>query len=167
MKANGHLTTSVSVPGRFIVGEMYLTAGTENLLQLEAKAGYTASKGVSNASFWVATASLLLLLGGGSLIIGIRPHIAVGALAAFLVSVTLVMHNFWMLTGIQTTLEFYLFMGSARLLGSALLFVAILHSAWIAGLSPGLPASQATSRKCWGSRRPSLMRDSPLFSEAH
>ena len=125
MKSNEHLTTLVFVLGRFIVGGMYLMAGIENLLLLDAKAGYAASKGVSNASFWVVVASLLLVLGGSSLITGIRPHIAVGALAVFLVPVTLIMHNFWTLTGLQATIEFHAFMGNVGLLGSALLFVAI------------------------------------------
>src|SRR6187401_1739638 len=60
MKANGQLSTIIFVVGRFIVGGMYLMAGLENLVQLDAKAGYTASKGVSNPTFWVTVAGLLL-----------------------------------------------------------------------------------------------------------
>ena len=48
------------------------------------KAGYTASKGVSNATFWVTVAGLLLVFGGASIVTGIRPHIGVGALVIFL-----------------------------------------------------------------------------------
>ncbi len=125
MKSNGHLTMLIFVAGRFIVGGMYLMAGIQNLLQLEAKAGYAASKGVPNASFWVIAASLLLVLGGASILTGIRPHLAVGALALFLIPVTLIMHNFWAMTGVQATAELHAFMGNVGLFGSTLLFVAI------------------------------------------
>ena len=125
MKANGQLSTIIFVAGRFIAGGMYLMAGIENLMQLEAKAGYTASKGVSNATFWVTVASLLLVLGGASIITGIRPHIGVGALALFLIPVTLIMHDFWTMAGMQATIEFHAFMGNVGLFGSTLLFVAI------------------------------------------
>jgi putative oxidoreductase len=125
MKTNGQLTTILFVAGRFIAGGMYLIAGIQNLMQLEAKAGYTASKGVSNATFWVIVASLLLVFGGISVLTGIRPHLGVGALALFLIPVTLIMHNFWAMTGMQATIEFHAFMGNVGLFGSALLFVAI------------------------------------------
>jgi len=125
MKPNGQLSTIIFVAGRFIAGGMYLMAGIENLLQLDAKAGYTASKGVSNAAFWVTVSSLLLVLGGASIITGIRPHIGVAAVTIFLIPVTLIMHNFWIMTGVQATIEFHAFMGNVGLLGSALLFVAI------------------------------------------
>jgi uncharacterized membrane protein YphA (DoxX/SURF4 family) len=125
MKTNGQLSTITFVAGRFIAGGVYLMAGIQNLLELDAKAGYTASKGVSNATFWVTVASLLLVLGGASIMTGIRPYLGVGAIALFLIPVTLIMHNFWALSGMQATIEFHAFMGNLGLLGSALLFVAI------------------------------------------
>jgi uncharacterized membrane protein YphA (DoxX/SURF4 family) len=100
-------------------------AGIGNLLNLDMAAEYTAMKGVSNATFWVTIASLLLVLGGTSLITGIRPSLGVAALVLFLVPVTLIMHNFWALEGLQAQLELRAFMSNMGLLGSVLLFVAI------------------------------------------
>jgi uncharacterized membrane protein YphA (DoxX/SURF4 family) len=124
-KASGHLITFIFLVGRLVAGGMYFMAGAQNLLQLDAKAGYAASKGVSNPTFWVVAASVLLLIGGFSIAVGIRPYLGVTAIALFLVPVTVIMHNFWTLTGLQAELEFHSFMGNAGLLGSAFLFVAI------------------------------------------
>jgi putative oxidoreductase len=66
--------------GRVLVGGMYLVAGIANLLDLDGKAGYTASKGMANPHMWVIVASMLLLLAGASLVTGFRPTIGVGAL---------------------------------------------------------------------------------------
>jgi uncharacterized membrane protein YphA (DoxX/SURF4 family) len=145
MKANGQAITIVFLVGRLIVGGMYLMAGVENLLQLEAKAGYTASKGVSNATFWVAASSLLLLFGGLSIVAGFRPHLGVGALVLFLVPVTLIMHNYWTMTGIQATVEFHAFMGNVGLLGSALLFAAIPQP-WAISVDKWVASQGATFR---------------------
>ena len=125
VKATTNVRTLIFLVGRLVAGGMYFAAGVQNLLQLDAKAGYAASKGVSNATFWVTAASLLLVIGGFSIITGIRPYFGVAAIALFLVPVTIIMHNFWTLTGLQADLEFHSFMGNVGLLGAALMFVAI------------------------------------------
>jgi uncharacterized membrane protein YphA (DoxX/SURF4 family) len=121
------------VASRVILGGMYLGSGIENLMQLDARAGYTASKGLENAAFWVTIASLLLVFGGLSIITGIKPHLGVAALALFIVPVTLIMHNFWALQGIEAEIEKHAFMGNVGLFGSALLLLAIPQP-WAASL---------------------------------
>jgi uncharacterized membrane protein YphA (DoxX/SURF4 family) len=123
--STGPLSNIVFVASRFILGAVYLGAGIENLLQLDGRAAYTASKGVTNAAFWVTIASLLLVVGGASFITGIRPRLGVTAIALFLIPVTLIMHNFWALEGMQAELERHTFMGNMGLFASALLLLAI------------------------------------------
>jgi putative oxidoreductase len=125
MTTTASLSKIVFVASRFIVGGMYLGAGIENLFQLDSRVGYAAFKGLTNATFWVTVASLLLVLGGTSLITGIKPRLGVAAIALFLVPVTLIMHNFWALEGMQAEIERHTFMGNVGLFGSALLILAI------------------------------------------
>jgi putative oxidoreductase len=89
---------------------------------------------------------VLLLFAGASLITGLRPTIGVGALVLFLVPVTLIMHNFWVQTGLAQTNDLHAFMGNVGLLGSAVMFLAIPQP-W--GLSlAGMPgALRAMTRK--------------------
>src|SRR4029453_11100497 len=103
--------------GRVLVGGMYLAAGITNLIDLDAKAGYTASKGIAHPHMWVIVASVLLLLAGASLITGFPPTIGVGAFVLFIVPVTLIMHNFWAETGLAQIADLRAFMGNVGLLG--------------------------------------------------
>jgi uncharacterized membrane protein YphA (DoxX/SURF4 family) len=111
--------------GRLAVGGMYLWSGIANLLQLEGKAGYAASKGLPAAPVFVGLASLLLVAAGLSLATGLRPRAGVAALSLFLVPVTVIMHNFWALQGLPRLVEMHSFLGNLGLLGSALMFLAI------------------------------------------
>src|SRR5262249_17969731 len=81
--------------GRVMVGGMYLYSGITNLLELGGRAGYAASKGLPDAQLWVTLASLLLVVAGLSLLSGVQPRLGIGAVALFLIPVSIIMHNFW------------------------------------------------------------------------
>ena len=121
----GQIGRLIFMAGRLVAGGMFLGSGASNLMDLQAKAGYAASKGISNPTFWVTAASLLLVLAGLSIIIGFKPQVGVGAIALFLIPVTLIMHNFWTMSGFEADIELHAFMGNVGLFGSALLFLAI------------------------------------------
>ncbi len=125
MMVNGQTSQIAFLFGRLLVGGVYLGAGINNLMTLQATAGYAASKGVPDPTFLVAAASILLLIGGVSLLTGFQPRVGVAAVLLFLVPVTLVMHNFWVLQGVQATLEQHSFMGNVGLAGAALMFLLI------------------------------------------
>jgi len=111
--------------GRLLLGGMYLWSGIANLIELDGKAGYAASKGLPAAAVFVALASLLLVAGGISIATGLRPQLGVAAIALFLIPVTLIMHNFWALDGMQRIVELHSFQGNLGLLGGALTLLAI------------------------------------------
>src|SRR5260370_11998751 len=90
--------------GGVIVGGVFLWAAADNLLELDAKSGYAASKGVLAPTALVTLASLILLAGAISILVGFRPPLGVLAIVAFLIPVTLMMHNFWPLTGLHQIL---------------------------------------------------------------
>jgi putative oxidoreductase len=104
--------------GRVIVGGVFLWAAADNLL-------YAASKGVVAPTALVTLASLILLAGAISILIGFRPPLGVVAIVLFLVPVTLMMHNFWALTGLEQILELHNFQGNVIMLGSAVMFLGI------------------------------------------
>jgi putative oxidoreductase len=112
--------------GRLIVGCFYLYAGLDNLLNLPDKAGYAAFKGVPLPMLAVAVASMLLLVGGSSILIGYRPEVGIAAIVLFLLPVTLAMHDFWNVADPQARVEELRgFLSNLGLAGSALLFLSI------------------------------------------
>ena len=125
MIGNGQFSQFAFLIGRLLVGGMYLGAGINNLTHLGATAGYAASKGVPSPAVLVVAASVLLLIGGASLLTGFQPRAGVAAVLGFLVPVTLVMHNFWAVPGMQAELELHSFLANLALAGSALMFLLI------------------------------------------
>jgi putative oxidoreductase len=132
--------------GRLMVGGMYLFSGITNLIGLGGTAGYAASKGLPEAQVLVALASLLLVVAGLSLISGIQPRLGVGAVVLFLIPVTIVMHDFWALDGMQRIAEMHAFLGNLALLGSALMFLAIPRP-WSLSLDNGVDLLDVVVRR--------------------
>jgi putative oxidoreductase len=132
--------------GRLMVGGMYLFSGITNLIGLGGTAGYAASKGLPEAQVLVALASLLLVVAGLSLISGIQPRLGVGAVVLFLIPVTIVMHDFWALDGMQRIAEMHAFLGNLALLGSALMFLAIPRP-WSFSLDNGVDLLDVVVRR--------------------
>ena len=88
--------------------------------------GYAAFKGVPMPSIAVAIGAVLLLIGGASIVLGYRPVIGIAALVAFLLPVTMLMHNFWTIADPQMhVIELGLWMRNMALAGAALVFLAI------------------------------------------
>jgi uncharacterized membrane protein YphA (DoxX/SURF4 family) len=111
--------------GRVMLGGIYLYSGITNVIELQGKAGYAASKGLPAPALFVTLASLLLVAGGMSIVTGLRPRLGVAAITLFFIPVTLIMHNFWVLDGLQRMSELHAFLGNLGLLGAALIFLAI------------------------------------------
>ena len=132
--------------GRLMVGGMYLYSGITNLIELGGKAGYAASKGLPDAQLWVTLASLLLVVAGVSLISGIQPRLGVGAVALFLIPVSIMMHNFWALAGMERINEMHAFLGNLALLGSAFMILAIPRP-WPFSLDNGVDLVDVVLRK--------------------
>ena len=81
--------------GRMIFGGFFLYNGIHHLQQRKAMASYTASKGVPAAEAAVTLSAVPLLVGGASLLLGIKPKIGTLAILGFLAGVSPVMHDFW------------------------------------------------------------------------
>jgi uncharacterized membrane protein YphA (DoxX/SURF4 family) len=81
--------------GRLIFGGFFLYNGINHLRSKEQLAGYTASKGVPAAEAGVVISGLALIVGGASVISGIKPKIGAVALLSFLATVSPLIHDFW------------------------------------------------------------------------
>jgi len=86
--------------------------------------GYAAAQGVPLASLAVPASGVLALLGGLSIAFGYKARWGALALIAFLVPVTMMMHNFWTITDpMMHQLQLVMFMKNIALIGGALTFV--------------------------------------------
>lgn len=84
--------------------------------------GYAAQQGVPAAGLLVPASGLLALAGAFSIALGYRARIGAWLIVAFLVPVTITMHNFWAVTDpMMYQVQLAMFMKNVSMLGGALL----------------------------------------------
>jgi putative oxidoreductase len=89
-----------------------------------ATIAYAARQGVPWANVLVPAAGVLSLIGGLSVLFGVRARVGALLLALFLVPVTLTMHRFWAIPDPMTAqLQLIMFLKNTSLLGAALLIM--------------------------------------------
>ena len=81
--------------GRILFGGFFLVNAYRHLTMVSGMAPYAASKGVPSPRLAIVGSGVLLLLGGLSVLLGVRPDWGVLFIALFLIPVSFTMHNYW------------------------------------------------------------------------
>ncbi|HEX3586936.1 MAG TPA: DoxX family protein, partial [Candidatus Angelobacter sp.] len=81
--------------GRLVFGGFFLYNGIHHLKERKSLAQYAETKNVPLADVVVATTGVVLMAGGVSILLGIKPKLGTAAIAGFLAGVSPVMHDFW------------------------------------------------------------------------
>jgi putative oxidoreductase len=112
--------------GRVLFGGFFLLAGVDHFRHVAMMAPYTRAKGVPSPRLAVLGSGSLIVLGGLSILLGLRPTIGVVLLAIFLVPVTLAMHSYWTDTDPQMRQsDLVNFKKNLALLGAALMLLSV------------------------------------------
>lgn len=125
--------------GRLGLGAIFLVSGLGKVTAWAGTAAYAAAKGVP-ASL-LAGAVALEILGGLSLIAGLKARWGAVALLVFLVPVTLVFHGFWAYQGADAHLQSIQFMKNLSIAGGLLAVLgagpgALSVDAWLSRSAP-------------------------------
>lgn len=81
--------------GRIAFGGFFIYNGINHLKQRKTMAQYAQSKNVPAAEAAVAGTGIMLIVGGASLLLGVKPRLGAAAIVGFLAGVSPVIHNFW------------------------------------------------------------------------
>ncbi len=112
--------------GRLVFGGFFLYNGINHLKQRKQLAQYAESKNVPMAEAVVASTGVVLIAGGTSILLGVKPKLGTAAIAGFLAGVSPVMHNFWSVQEPGERLnEMINFSKNMALLGSALALMGV------------------------------------------
>jgi putative oxidoreductase len=113
---------TTTLVGRILYSLVFLMA-VPGHFQSETIA-YAAAQGVPFAKLAVPASGILALLGALSIALGYKARWGAIALVAFLVPVTVMLHNFWSVTDpMMHQLQMVMFMKNVALIGGALTFV--------------------------------------------
>jgi len=112
--------------GRLVFGGFFLYNGIHHLKERKQLGQYAESKNVPMAEAAVAATGVVLIGGGASILLGIKPKLGTAAIAGFLAGVSPVMHNFWSVEEPQQRMnEMINFSKNMALLGSALALMGV------------------------------------------
>jgi putative oxidoreductase len=81
--------------GRMLFGGFFLYSGINHLMQRKNMAAYTATKGVPKPEMAVTASAVPLIIGGTSMLLGLKPKLGAIAILGFLAGVSPIMHDFW------------------------------------------------------------------------
>jgi putative oxidoreductase len=81
--------------GRLLFGGFFLYSGINHLRKHKQMAPYAESKGVPAPEAAVTLAGVPLIVGGASVLLGVKPKLGALAILGFLAGVSPVMHDFW------------------------------------------------------------------------
>ncbi len=106
--------------GRFFYSAIFIGSGLGHFS--ESAIEYAKMQGVPMAGFLVPASGIIAVLGGISILLGYKARFGALLLVIFLVPVTLMMHNFWMVNEPELELiQRAMFMKNLALLGAALI----------------------------------------------
>jgi putative oxidoreductase len=112
--------------GRLVFGGFFLYNGINHLKERKSLAQYAQAKNVPLADAAVAATGVVLIAGGASILLGVKPKLGTAAIAGFLAGVSPVMHDFWRVSEPNQRMnEMINFSKNMALLGSALALMGV------------------------------------------
>ncbi|HLK47412.1 MAG TPA: DoxX family protein [Bryobacteraceae bacterium] len=125
--------------GRVLFGGFFLYNGINHFRQRPVMKAYAAAKGVPMPDAAVAVSGALLVVGGASILAGVKPKIGAAAIAGFLAGVSPIMHNFWKVEDSgQKMQDMINFSKNLALLGGTLALLSVTEP-WPASLPVAQP----------------------------
>ena len=112
--------------GRIVFGGFFLYNGIHHFLERKSMAQYAKAKNVPAADVAVPATGAALVIGGASILLGIKPKLGALAIIGFLAGVSPSIHNFWAIEDPNQRMnEMINFSKNLALLGAALALMGV------------------------------------------
>ncbi|HEX5432399.1 MAG TPA: DoxX family protein [Bryobacteraceae bacterium] len=134
------------VLGRMAFGGFFLYNGINHFRNRESLAQYAASKKIPAPDAAVTASGALLVAGGASMILGLKPKYGALAIIGFLAGVSPLIHDFWSASDeTQRMNDMVNFTKNMALLASALAFMGV-EEPWPVSVSKGKDLGRSIRR---------------------
>src|SRR5438874_13695264 len=131
--------------GRMLFGGYFIMSGINHFKQTKQMAQYAASKGVPESDLAVRATGAMLIAGGTSILLGLKPKLGAAAIVGFLAGVSPVMHDFWNEDAEQRMNDMINFTKNLALVGGATALMAV-EEPWPASVAPQPTVRQRARR---------------------
>jgi putative oxidoreductase len=127
--------------GRVLFGGFFLYSGIHHFQQREMVSQYAKAKNVPLPDVAVMSTGAALILGGTSILMGVKPKLGGLAVVGFLAGVSPIMHDFWKLEDPNQRMnEMVNFTKNMALLGGAIALMGV-EEPWPASVPIGQPSA--------------------------
>ncbi len=131
--------------GRIVFGGFFIYSGINHFKNRKAMAQYAGAKQVPMPDVAVTASGAAMLLGGTSILLGIKPRLGAAAIIGFLLGVSPIMHDFWRDEDPQQRQNNMInFMKNLALAGGAMALMGVEHP-WEASV----PIAQGEDEGNW------------------
>jgi len=131
--------------GRAIFGGYFIASGINHFKQAAQLSQYASSKGVPQPDVAVKATGAVLIAGGTSILLGIKPKLGAMAIIGFLAGVSPVMHDFWKQEQPEQRMnDMVNFTKNVALAGGAIALMGV-EEPWPASLSKKKPMHKVKS----------------------
>ena len=111
--------------GRILLSLIFLASAAGKITDWEAPAGMMAERGLPAANVLLSVAVALEIIGGVSVLLGLYARLGALALLAFLIPVSLIMHDFWAYEDPARTGHMINFMKNVSIMGGLTMVLAL------------------------------------------
>lgn len=133
--------------GRVIFGGYFLYSGIHHFTDHKMLAQYAGSKKVPMPDLAVHATGVALIVGGTSILLGVKPKVGTAALIGFLAGVSPVMHDFWHSEEPEKKInEMVHFTKNLALMGGAMALMGV-EEPWPASVPVGQPSRMERARR--------------------
>ncbi len=133
--------------GRMIFGGFFIYNGINHLKNRKMLAPYAAAKHVPLADIAVPATGALMLAGGTSILLGLKPKYGALAVLAFLAGVSPVMHDFWRAEDPNQRMNDMINFAKNMALAGAALAIMSVDEPWPASVPVAQPSRLEPVRK--------------------
>jgi putative oxidoreductase len=133
--------------GRVLFGGFFLYNGINHIVKRKMLSEYASSKKVPMPEVTVTASGAVLIVGGTSILLGLRPKLGAAAIIGFLAGVSPIMHDFWRAEDPnQRTNDMINFFKNMALLGGAAALAAV-EEPWPASVPVSQPGRLQRARR--------------------
>ena len=134
--------------GRAMFGGFFLYNGINHFLQAKQLSNYAGAKDVPMPDVAVRASGVALLIGGTSILLGLKPKYGAAAIIAFLAAVSPSIHNFWADEDEGQRMHDIVDFSKNLALAGGALALASVEEPWPASVAKGSAAKRA-AKTAW------------------
>lgn len=124
MKRVSNKHESLALLGRALLASIFIVSGLSKIPAWDETVQYMSNQGIPLVPLFLFPAIFIEVMGGLSILLGFKARLGAAALILYLIPVTLILHGFWSLDGMDRQIQFVNFLKNLSIMGGLTIVMA-------------------------------------------